>query len=200
MKYILKPFIVLSLIAIVAGALLGFVNDITYVSPEELLKPKLILAYKDADSFNEVKSDSFDLSKVGYSEGKVEAMYIPVKGGVEVPNTYLYSASGAGSYPVTLLIVVVDNKITNMVVVATKGTPGIGDKAYKDKFTNQFKNKDITTIDAFEVVKVAETEFEVSSVAGSTKSCDAVTNAVNNAIRCHKAYLDTLVEEGDEVV
>ena len=189
MKDILKTVAVLSIIALIAGALLGFVNHITYVSPEEMLKPKLAQAYAGADSFKDITKDvdtKFP-NNATFSNGSIEGVYVPVKGGNMVENTVLYMANGKGSYDVDLLILVENNKITNIVVVRSGGTPGIGDKAYKPSYIGQFMNVDITTIDSFTVSKKPSGVGEVEAVAGSTKSSTAVANAINCAVICHKA-------------
>lgn len=196
LKDISKTVLVLALIAIVAGALLGGVNSVTKISEDEMLAKKIVKIY-EADSFINLatttdKAYATEKSKLDeYNKNKTLntkcLAFLPVKGNNVVDNTIIYRVYGSGDYDCTLLVLVENDKISKVMVYSTSATPGIGDKAYKDSFINQFKRVNLLTSKPFELVKSGGTEDnQISSVAGATKSSTAVLSAINSSMEMHK--------------
>ena len=195
LKDIFKTVIVLVIIACVSGGLLGAINAVTYMSEDEILSQKMSKVYK-ADSFiNVVNATDVQYASMkavvgefNKNEGANKSLVLlPVKNGIVEEDTVIYRTYGAGDYDCTLLIVVKQNKIDKVAVYSSSATPGIGDKAYADKFINQFKGIDLLTANEFNVSKKpSKVDNTVAQVAGATKSSTAVKNAINTAVRLHK--------------
>ena len=196
LKDIFKTVLVLVIIACISGGLLGAINAVTYMSEDEILAQKMGKVYK-ADSFinlakvteEEYSSLNAVVTEFNKKEGANKSLaLLPVKNGTVEPDTVIYRCYGAGDYDCTLLIVVKQNKITDVSVYGSSATPGIGDKAYADKYVSQFKGIDLLTAKEFDVAKKAsKVDNVVEQVAGATKSSTAVKNAINTAMRLHKA-------------
>ncbi len=195
LKDIFKTVIVLVIIACISGGLLGAINAVTYMTEDEILAQKMGKVYK-ADSFinvvNAIDEQYADMKAVVSEFNKKEGankslVLLPVKNDAVEEDTVIYRTYGAGDYDCTLLIVVKQNKIDSVAVYSSSATPGIGDKAYADKFINQFKGIDLLTAKEFNVSKKpSKVDNVVAQVAGATKSSTAVKNAINTAMRLHK--------------
>lgn len=187
MKDILKTMLVLSIIALVAGGLLGIVNHFTQIDEDEALAAKIektgiysgdaplvCLAPEVCETYDE------------YEDGAIINVFV---GG----NSYIIHSVGYNGYGgnIELLINITDNEIVKYVVYKAEETPGLGTKAFADAFASQFYNKDIRDIQSFVVIKRATTaDNEITAVTGATKSSNGVANSVNAAIAWYIGYTE----------
>ncbi len=119
----------------------------------------------DADAFNPVKG------KDGWAEA--------LKGGK--PMAYIIPSEAKGyAGPVKLIVAVSpDGKVLNFSVLDSKETPGLGDKASKSPFRDQFAGK---TLEHLKVVKDPSNKEDVLAITGATITSKAVTKAVAEAV------------------
>lgn len=195
LKDVFKTVLVLALIAIVSGGLLGGINAVTKISEDELLAKKLVKVY-EADSFVNLATTTDEnynkenaiIAKLneGKNDNTKSLALLPVKGGKVVDDTVIYRVYGAGNYDCTLLVLVENDMISKVAVYSSSATPGIGDKAYADKFINQFKNINLLTAKPF-VLEKGDEDNQIDTVTGATKSSNAVKDAINTAMALHKA-------------
>lgn len=194
MKDILKTVLVLVIIACVSGGLLGAINAVTYMTPEEILNQKLSKVYP-AESIIDLsttdKEEYKDLQSVlkefnAKEKGEKSLVVFPVNKGKVDEGVVIYRVYGAGDYDCTLLVIVKNNKIDDVSVYASSATAGIGDKVYKDNHIKQYKGINLLEVTKpFEVAKKPSGD-EFASVAGATKSSIAVNNAMNKVLELHK--------------
>lgn len=181
MKEILKITAILSLIALIAGGLLGLVYAFCKVDDSEILAKKMSVAYE-----SEISTDlSADFERVGdsFKNGTVKGVYRPLDGN----NVQIYYTAGYGAYKGTieLLVVIKDDVIDKILTFSSSETPGLGSKATEDTFYANFIGVNAATTDTFAVVKEGGT---VQQIASATYSSRAVTRAVNCAIEFYQLY------------
>lgn len=181
MKEILKITAILSLIALIAGGLLGLVYAFCKVDDSEILAKKMSVAYE-----SEISTDlSADFERVGdsFKNGTVKGVYRPLDGN----NVQIYYTAGYGAYKGTieLLVVIKDDVIDKILTFSSSETPGLGSKATEDTFYANFIGVNAATTDTFAVVKEGGT---VQQIASATYSSRAVTRAVNCVIEFYQLY------------
>lgn len=175
--------IVLSLIALIAGLLLGGVNQLTYQSPEEKLAKNLSKAYANDAGWTKVENLSDYNITPSDSSTTLTAAY---KSAAEGKDVYIYTTSAKGyKSGLELMIVVENDKIIKIMKTSSSETMGVESK---ESFLNQFYNVDLTTIDGFRTNKQKTTVGkEVSAVSSATKTSNAVTSSVDIVAKYHKA-------------
>ena len=167
---ILKTVAVLSIIAIIAGALLGVVNYFTQVDEMELLTKKI--------SESGIYQGDGDLSPIEIGDGNKFVYHV-----FKYENTYVIHCGGDGGYKgeVQILMNITDGKIVNVQKYSSNET--YTSKVFAEKFLTPFYNKDLTEVKSFIMVKdKADEDKEISAISGATKSSTAVLNAINNGI------------------
>ncbi|MBO4472846.1 MAG: FMN-binding protein [Clostridia bacterium] len=179
--------LVLVVIAGVAGALLGFVNSVTYVDESKLLTEK-------AEAFFGGKLDPYSspegfMAETTYDHGDVIDVFQSQKGG----ESYVLIVEGEGAYKGTLrlLVCITNGRIEKIAKYEANETPGLGSKALEESYFKQYCGKVITPdFKGFALVK-GETHApdEVSAVSGASKSSTAVTNAVNAAVKWYQSRI-----------
>jgi RnfABCDGE-type electron transport complex G subunit len=191
MKDILKTALVLSIIAIISGALLGYINEVTYISAEEILAGKLQAVYAEADSYDEIENAS-DIYVEDFETADLVGVHIPVKDGIKVAETYIYNVSGKGyGGEIELLVLVENNKITGIVKVSASETPGLGNNAFSEDFFSRFYNLDLASNDTFALTKYqANSDEEVVSVTSATITSTAMVKIMNLVQVVHKQVLE----------
>lgn len=175
--------IVLSLIALIAGLLLGGVNQLTYQSPEEKLAKNLNKAYANDAGWTKVENLSDYNITPSDSSTTLTAAY---KSAAEGKDVYIYTTSAKGyKSGLELMIVVENDKIIKIMKTSSSETMGVESK---ESFLNQFYNVDLTTIDGFRTNKQKTTVGkEVSAVSSATKTSNAVASSVDIVAKYHKA-------------
>ncbi len=166
MKNIVKPVIVLTLIAFICTAALAGVNKLTAdriaKAQAEKKAATMKMLFPEEKSFTELTVDEGELSKYGAA-----AVYE-----TDSKNGYIVelSTSGYGGEIKMMLAFSPKCEILGVKVLEHEETSGIGTRVVEDqKYLSQYVEKD------------ANKGGEIDAVAGATISSKAVLNAVNNA-------------------
>lgn len=163
LKNMIKCVVVLCVIAMLSGALLGLVNQITYVSDEELTARELEKFFS-ADSFELVADDG-------------EAQIYLAKSGSG--DFYVATASGEGGYSgsVPMYLKIVDGEIEELVAGTNQETIL---SPFGDSYIGQFLGYDASDVSSFGFDSSAD--VAVDAVTGATKTSTAILNAVNKCL------------------
>ncbi len=166
-KNIIKCIAVLTIIAAVSGALLGFVNEVTYVSDEELVSRELN-GFWTADSFENVY------------ETEDATIYLATYGS---ETFYVATANGVGGYSgvVPMYVKIVDGVIVEIQAGTNQETIK---SPFGDSYISNFMNADIFEISGFSFDGSLGT-VQVDGITGATKSSSAIMDAIN---KCMEAY------------
>jgi electron transport complex protein RnfG len=172
MRNLVKPAVVLFVIAAIAAALLGYVNAITaepIAQAEADAKSTNMAAVLECDEWND-SVEVEDSIITDYSEG--------IKDGKTVGYAFSVTTKGYGSGLKLMVGVDTEGTITGLSIVdCSNETPGLGAESAKPKFYSQFAGKkgELT------VVKGGGNagDSEIDAITGATITSKAVTNAVN---------------------
>lgn len=117
-------------------------------------------------------------------EGK-EDWHVAKKGGEII--AYIVPAESKGYGGSIQMLVAVDTKgaVVNYKITKSNETPGLGDKAGKENFIQQFIGK---TKDHLVVTKNPSEQEDIVAISGATITSKAVTNAVTMAVDEVVAY------------
>jgi electron transport complex protein RnfG len=159
----------LTVACIIAGVIISivyyFTADIAIAKQAELNTLALKNLVTEADQYTPV-------------DGK-EGWYTATKGGKLVAYIVPAESKGYGG-PIKMLVAVgPDNKILKYTILESKETPGLGDKAEKAPFTEQFPGKASSEL---EVTKDAGNKVNIQAISGATITTKAVTSAVKKAV------------------
>ncbi|MDD2233596.1 MAG: FMN-binding protein [Desulfitobacteriaceae bacterium] len=159
---------------IIIGSLYTATNDIAVAKQEELKTASLQSMVADADEYKEI-------------EGK-EEWFAAMKDGQAI--AYIVPAESRGYAGAIELLVAVtpDHKVMKYIIVESKETPGLGDKAKEEPFVNQFIGKGADELDPDEAVTKTNEKGKIQSIAGSTITTRAVTKAVYEAVEAVAAF------------
>jgi electron transport complex protein RnfG len=166
---IFKVAINLIMACLVSGLIIGIVYFITApiaTEKNEAIKQQSMKELvKDAETFKEVpsKKEWFAAEKAG----KVIAYVVPVE------------SKGYGGPIKMLVAVTTDGKVIDYNILSANETPGLGDKAAKEPFKSQFKEK---KAEHLTVVKDPSDKEDIQAMTGATISSKAVTKAVKEAV------------------
>jgi len=168
MKKQWPAWIVLGLIALVAGAALGFTNGLTapVIAEQALI---------DADnSRREVMVFADEFVPVAVENGAVDDCYEAKASGQTVGHTVQVTTRGYGGEIEIIVGIDTDGVITGIIVggASFSETPGLGAKTKEPAFTEQFKG----------LTPPAVLKGNVDSVTGASISSGAVVGAVNAAV------------------
>lgn len=177
--------VVLAAIALVAGVLLGLVNWLTYVDPDQAIREQLAGYYG-------VGADVVTAYDNGVTEGDsyTAAAYI-----VETAEGRMYvcRAVGSGAKGGTLELLVhfsEDGTIKDIEVYSQSETAGYMDKVMKAN-KGKYVGKNVLETGAFDLVKgesaVAD-DGDVDAVSQATFTSRGVNNAVNAAVASFEKY------------
>jgi electron transport complex protein RnfG len=181
MKPIIKLASVLFIVTAVSALLLGLANmatkDIISANDEKLRQEAMKTVLPGADMFgDDVYIDGGAV--IAYTEGYIGEM---TEGYVFMVETTGY----AGRFNVFVGICV-DGKTVGVAMGPHKETPGLGKKAEKPKFTDQY----IGSVGPYTVTKKGRiSDTEIDAIAASTITSQAMTNAVNAAHEYFEEYL-----------
>ena len=188
---IIKDAISLTIITLVAGALLGFAYDVTKAPIEQAEYEKKQKAYQavfiEATTFemNE-EIQTLATSKQSFAEG-ITGVYISevLEAKDESGKLLGYvmsfaSKEGYGGEIVVSMGVDLTGTITGVQVLTANETAGLGAKCKDETFANQFIGIKDKTVAYTKTGKVKSNEID--AIGGATITTKAVTNAVNNAL------------------
>lgn len=111
-------------------------------------------------------------------EGKT-GWYTASQNGAVIAYVIPSESKGYGGTIKLLVAVGPDNKVLRYTILDAKETPGLGDKAAKAPFTEQFAGK---TSENLVVTKDAGNKDDIQAISGATITSKAVTLAVKNAV------------------
>ncbi len=181
MKKTLPAWLILTLIAAVAGVLLGFTNGVTKpVIEANALKAsdaERYAVYAEADSFRVV-----ELSE----NAAVDACFEAVKGNEVVGHVAKITVKGYGGDIEILVGLTNDNVITGISVGGANfaETAGLGARTKDPEFTGQFSG----------ITAPAALGENVDSIAGASISSGAVVSGVNKAVK----YINNIGNEEEQ--
>ncbi|RNC29600.1 MAG: Electron transport complex subunit RsxG [Candidatus Dichloromethanomonas elyunquensis] len=161
---------------IISGIIIAIVyfltSDIAKQKEAELnnLALKSLVTVADQYASVEGKTGWYTASK----DGKVIAYLVPSE------------SKGYGGTIKLLVAVGPDNKVIKYTILDAKETPGLGDKAGKAPFGEQFAGK---SSDHLIVTKDPSNKDDIQAISGATITSRAVTLAVKNAIDEVSAHL-----------
>lgn len=206
MKNMIKDTLILFAITLIAGLGLGVVYNVTKearATQEEKVK---LAAYKEVmpemSEYEEITSIDLKDAEEYISEviGKNEKeKNISTIKPYNAEINEIVGAKNTNGEEIGLIITVTDKEAYDGSLQMTVGilndgtvkgisflslseTPGLGMKAKKDSFRNQFKDK---TVDFFAYNKAgASAENEIDAISSATITTNAVTHGVNAAIIC----------------
>lgn len=192
-KDVVKCVVVLAVIALVAGILLGVMNWLTYVDPDEVIMKKVATFYS-VSLENVTKDEARAVSDGGKSY--VSACYV-AKGGAQANadgiSGYCYLSVGAGAKGGTLSLLVyidTDGIIKNIAVYEQSETAGYF-KRVEEANKSRYVGVDVDAIDNFALrTDVKEHDGlptgDVAAKAGATYSSKGYHNAVCAAVYAYK--------------
>jgi len=166
---ILKIALNLAGACIISGIIIATVyfltNDIAKQKQEELNTLALKSLVTEADQYTPVEG------KTGWytatQNGRLIAYIIPSE------------SKGYGGTIKLLVAVGPDIRVLKYTILESKETPGLGDKAAKPAFYEQFGGK---TSENLKVTKDAGNKEDIQAISGATITSRAVTLAVKNAV------------------
>ena len=170
---------ILVIIGAVAGALLGAINVVTYVDPEEAIKNTISSFYAGAtDMFND---ETYKINGDAY--GSISSVFTYNVNGNKM---MCYYAVGRGAYDGTieiLFFVTEDGIVDNVSVYSSGETSAVGGKVLK--VIDRVKGFDLKTIENYGQAGSADAQAMDYYVSGATVTTKGVTNALR---ACAYAY------------
>ncbi|RLA99281.1 MAG: electron transporter RnfG [Deltaproteobacteria bacterium] len=174
MKEVLKLVVVLTLVGVLAGLILSYVNDATeaaraYQDRLELLNALSVVLPEhtneaDKDVVKTAKGTKYYISK---RDGKVNGCAFVTS-----------SDKGYGGKIRLLVGVDIKGKIHGVVVLEQHETPGLGAKIAEEGFLSQFRGRDIRNTHW----KVKKDGGDIDQITGATISPRAVVEAIKNGL------------------
>lgn len=184
---------ILLTITLIAGLLLGFVNNLTkdaIIENSKISKEDLNIILPVAEG---IRDTDIEINE----EGNVKEVYEAIKGNDIVG--YVFKVSGKGFHgPVDFVVAISsDDKISGIRVLAHSETPGLGAKIEEDKFTSRFSAKPATYY--LEAIKATPNkDYQVEAISGATVSSKAAVKAVNDVIAFYNEFIKGNKLEGLE--
>lgn len=195
MKNIIKNTAILTVITLVAGILLGFVYDITKEpiaqAKEKAKKEAYQAVMQEADTFEALEVEAIELGISGCVIDEV----VSAKAGDEVKGFVVTTTSneGYGGNIQVSVGIAADGTVKGIEMLSIAETAGLGMNANTPEFKAQYA--DVLT-DAFVVTKTgAAADNEIDAISGATITSNAVTNAVNSAVKYFNEVLGGSVNE-----
>lgn len=184
--------IILTVISVIAVALLAIVNQITAepIAQAEVNQKAQVykVVYSDCDSFSEIEnaeqmiadSDAL-LNEKGLGGCKIIDV-LAANDATGKTEGYIVAASSNAGYggEIQIAIGIKDGKLTGFSSISNSETAGLGSKCSEPEFTEQFKGKSASLLTFTK--SGASSETEIDAISGATITTNAVTQAVNAAI------------------
>ena len=181
---IIKDAVMLFIITIIAGALLGFFNQLTKEPIAAANKKAKDEAYQlvmeQAENFEE-DSALTEKMKAATPEGTVFSEVMVAEDGSKTPVGYVMSViakEGYGGDISLTLGVDMSGTITAIEVISQSETAGLGANCTKDDFKSRFAG-----VKSDETLKVTKDGGTIDAMSGATITSRAVTKAVDAGYR-----------------
>jgi electron transport complex protein RnfG len=175
MKTVIKMLSTLTIIGILSGGLLAFVNG--WADP-------LIKANQKAETEKAI----FLVNPEGKSYSKIESKLLEAYKVLDESNKLIgYSIAREGNGfqgKIRIMIGVSENleSINSIEILEQTETPGLGTKVTEDPFTSQFKSLEASPIVEWVKVVPPSKPNEIQAVTGATISSKAVVQIINDGI------------------
>lgn len=183
MRSIIKPGAILFIIAAIAAALLGFVNQITakpIAEQREKTKAEaMLVVLPDVSTFEEnsdfnIEPTNIKNINIGYDNSNNIIGY-----------AFNVTSKGYGGEISIMVGLSTEGKIQGINVVSHSETPGLGANSTDPKFTDQYKEKS----GKLSVTKNAPGESEIQAITSATITSKAVTDGVNEVLDFYEQNL-----------
>jgi electron transport complex protein RnfG len=174
---IFKIALNLTVACIVSGLIIAtvyfFTHDLAVQKAEEMKTLALESLITDVDEYTEIpgKNEWYTAS----ADGEIIAYIVPSE------------SKGYGGTMKFLVAVSPEGTVMNYTIIEANETPGLGDKAEKSPFIDQFPGK---TSKQLIVTKDANNSENILAISGATITSKAVTLAVKTAVDEVGAYLE----------
>lgn len=203
MNKIVKNTVILTVITLVAGALLGLVYEITKepiaVAKENAKQEAYKAVLSDAAAFHTY--EDFDaeeaksvVSEAGYTDDITEVAVAEDASGEAIG--YVVSATSHDGYGGDISVsvgILSDGTVKGIEMLSISETAGLGMKADEPAFKEQFKDKQV---EKFTYTKSGEEgDDKIDALSGATITTNAVTNAVDSALVYFQNVLGGSVNE-----
>lgn len=199
---IVKDALSLFIITAIAGLFLSFVFQITKepieLKAEEKQKDAYMAVFNFAKEFSEIEIDTSVWQKIQTEYTLENVVLNSVLKAMSSDNEllgYVFTVRSKEGYAGNIDITVgisLDGTMNGIEITSIRETAGLGAKANTEEFKNQYANK---KVNLFRYVKTGKREeFDVDAISGATITTNAVTNAVNGAL---KYFTDFLAKEGN---
>lgn len=203
MKTLWKDALILTSITLVSGVALGLVHEITaapiaqaeYEATQEAYKA----VFEDADKFEDYADFDADeaqsvLEKAGLAEdAQIDGVEVAEDASGETLGYVLNITdhNGYGGDVSFSLGIANDGTLNGIAFTTLNETAGLGQKAKEDKFSSQFKDKQVSG--TLEVVKqTPSSDNQIEAISGATITSRAVTGGVNAGL----AYFNEVLGGG----
>ena len=172
MNDIVKCALVLVLIAAVAGVLLGVINWVTYVDPEQTIKSQVGTQYDvAAETVTNVTSE---YSVLALGKSQVNAVY-KVNDSV---TAFYVTASGAYDGTVEFVVCVANGKVDKIIVYSSGETASIGGNVLKQANLDKYLGTALADVDVSGEAGSKDAKNSPVYISGATKTTKAVVNAI----------------------
>lgn len=191
----LKEAGILFAITLIAGLLLGVVNELTKdrirIQQEKAVQEACMAVFQTAASFEEMEytPDENLTQELSASGVKLGSVYQALDGSGSVLGLVVESVSteGYGGNIVLYLGVTKEGTLNDISILEISETPGLGMLA-PDVLVPQFHDRNV---DSFAYTKTgASAENEIDAISGATITTKAVTNAVNGGLRAARVLME----------
>lgn len=184
-KDLAKCVIVLAAIALVAGILLGVMNWVTYVDPDETIM-------KEVATFFGVDVGGVSKSEDRVLDEYVNSCFVATADGNEIGYCYYTTGKGAKDGTIEMLVYIgADGVIKDVVVYEQGETAGYFNKVEKANKA-KYVGLDLDEIDGLTFFRKSPSsdlkDGEVVALSGATFTSTGYHNAVDAAVRAYKAY------------
>ena len=197
----LKEAFILLVITLFAGAILGFVYELTKepirIQQENAVKQACNAVFTQAQNFEETEYTITDSLSSEFKENGVEvgAVYRACDSDMNVLGYVIEATSheGYGGDIVLYLGITNDGTLNDISILEIAETAGLGMRA-EEVLVPQFHNK---KVDSFSYTKTGSVnDNEIDAISGATVTTKAVTNAVNAGLSLYENIL--IGGEGNE--
>lgn len=180
-KSIVIPTLSLFLIALIVSFLLALTNAVT------AKRIAALGAEKTAQTRKTVLSQAVGFTSYRDSAGQFD--YDEGYDGNHQVVGYVFTTKtkGYGGDITVMTGLDPEGKIRGVEILSSTETPGLGLKANDKRFTDQYNQGQ----SAFSVTKATPGENEIQAITGATITSRAVTQAVNEALRCYQAVRES---------
>lgn len=193
-KRVMKDAAVLFVITLLAGLILGFVNDLTAgpIAANKVREEQEAYqsVFATADSFlphDELTGMMKAVNEENAASGQWGKTIInKVQTALDESGMvigYVFNITNGNTYndPMELAIgISLDGEVMGVAILESSESPGLGAEASNESFKSQYIGKEVTE---FAVVKrEPASDAEIAAISGATRTSEAVTYAVNAAL------------------